>query len=132
MRETLADRPHRIAIDERPMRFYVEHVVQRLKTTPSLSLRALVRTFDFDTREALVGSFCALLELVRLEVIDVTQASPRGDIEVHVRAERLAELEDVVRNTRFDEEVLPAAEASPPTVQPPLPLDVDGETSASS
>lgn len=112
MRETLADRPHRVLIDERPMRYYVEQVVTRLKANPSLSLRALVGTFAHDSREALVGSFCALLELVRLEVIQVEQAEPRADIHIRVRAERLGELEDVVRNTRFDEEVPsePAAE----------------------
>jgi len=121
MRETQADRPHRVQVDERPMRYYVEQVVQRLKGTPSLTLRALVGTFEFDTREALIGSFCALLELVRLEVIEVAQASPRADIEVRVRTERLAELEDVVRTTRFDEE-LPPPEATPAPVQAELPL----------
>ena len=70
-----------------------------------LTLGALVATFAHDSREALVGSFCALLELVRLEVVEVAQEGPRADIEVRVRSERLAELEDVVRNTRFDEEL---------------------------
>jgi len=123
MRETLADRPHRILIDERPMRYYVEQVVARLKEAPSLSLRALVRTFAHDSREALVGSFCALLELVRLEVVELEQADPRADIAVRVRAERLGELEDIVRNTRFDEEMAVGPEVGP--VQPDLPLGPD-------
>jgi segregation and condensation protein A len=112
MRETLADRPHRIVVDERPMRYYVEQVVARLKAAPSLSLRALVASFAHDSREALVGSFCALLELVRLEVIEVEQPEPRADIAIRVRAGRLGELEDVVRNTRFDEEAPAAPESS--------------------
>jgi segregation and condensation protein A len=123
MRETLADRPHRILIDERPMRYYVEQVVQRLKETPTLSLRALVRTFAHDSREALVGSFCALLELVRLEVIEVEQPEPRSDLAIRVRAERLSELEDIVRNTRFDEELASAPESPGQPVQPTLPLE---------
>ena len=124
MRETLADRPHRVLVDERPMRYYVEQVVARLKTSPTLSLRELVGTFAHDSREALVGSFCALLELVRLEVIEVTQTEPRADISIRVRSGRLSELEDVVRNTRFDEELVAAAETA---VQETLPLDGEGE-----
>ena len=123
MRETLADRPHQIVIDGRPLRFYVEQVVQLLKERPSLSLRNLVKSFKIDSREALIGSFCALLELVRLEVIEVAQSEPKSDIEVRVRSEHAADLEDVVRNTRFDEEEPPVA--SPPeteAVQPELPL----------
>jgi segregation and condensation protein A len=104
MRETLADRPHQIFVDERPMRFYVESVVARLKDEPRLSLRTLVSTFGFDSREAMIGSFCALLELVRLEVIEVLQENPRDDIEVRVRAEHLADLESVVRESSFDGE----------------------------
>jgi len=130
MRETLADRPHRILIDERPMRYYVEQVVARLKDSPSLSLSALVRTFAHDSREALVGSFCALLELVRLEVIEVEQPEPRADLAIRVRAERLAELEDIVRNTRFDEELAVAAEKPTEPVQETLPLDLEGRDGA--
>jgi segregation and condensation protein A len=120
MRETLADRPHRIVVDERPLRYYVEQVVARLKASPSLTLRALVGTFAHDSREALVGSFCALLELVRLEVIEVDQADARADIHVRVRAERLGELEDVVRNARFDEELAVAPEGAPRQAELPL------------
>ncbi len=117
MRETLADRPHQVVVDGRPLRFYVEQMVQRLQASPNLALRDVVRTFAHDSREALIGSFCALLELVRLEVIEVLQADPRADIEIRVRAERAAELEDVVRKTRFDEEEPPPAPAEPAPVQ---------------
>jgi len=128
MRETLADRPHRVVVEGRPLRYYVEQVVQRLKAQPDVKLRELVKSFLLDPREALIGSFCALLELVRLEVIEVEQAAPRGDIAIRVRSERAAELEDVVRNTRFDEEL--PAEAEAPLVapsQPALPMDVEGD-----
>ena len=125
MRETLADRPHRVVVDGRPLRYYVEQVVQRLRDHPEVSLRNLVRTFELDSREALIGSFCALLELVRLEVIEVAQDSPRGDIEVRVRSERSAELEDVVRNTRFDEEVPPEPAVAAALRQAKLPIELD-------
>lgn len=129
MRETLADRPHQVVVDGRPLRYYVEQLVQQLKDRPSLSLRAIVKSFAHDSREALIGSFCALLELVRLEVIEVAQSEPRADIEVRVRAERAAELEDVVRNTRFDEEV-PATAPEPLPVQGELELSGNGSNGA--
>lgn len=134
MRETQADRPHRIVIDERPLRYYVQQMVERLKTTPTLSLGAVAHTFAHDSREALIGSFCALLELVRLEVIEVLQADHRGDIEIRLRPERAAELDDVVRNTRFDEEEPPAEPKPPEPIQQILPIELeaepDGEASA--
>ncbi len=125
MRETLADRPHQVVVDGRPLRFYVEQMVQRLKTSPDLSLRAVVASFAHDSREALIGSFCALLELVRLEVIEVTQPEARGEIQIRVRAERAAELEDVVRQTRFDEEEPAPAAAVPVPVQLDLGREAD-------
>lgn len=128
MRETLADRPHRVVLEGRPLRYYVEQVVQRLKERPQVSLRTLVCSFGLDPREALIGSFCALLELVRLEVIEVAQEAPRSDIEIRVRAEKAAELEDVVRNTRFDEEAPPGPPPAPgPPSQPALPMELDAD-----
>jgi segregation and condensation protein A len=127
MRETLADRPHQVRIDERPMRYYVEQVVQRLRSAPEVSLRDLVRTFGHDTREALIGSFCALLELVRLEVIQVAQDSVRGDIEVRLVAEKASELEDLVRRTTFDEEQVAEVAREPELVQHELGLEGAGD-----
>jgi segregation and condensation protein A len=127
MRETLADRPHQVRIDERPMRYYVEQVVQRLRSAPEVSLRDLVRTFGHDTREALIGSFCALLELVRLEVIQVAQDSVKGDIEVRLVAEKAGELEDLVRRTTFDEEQVAEVAREPELVQHELGLEGAGD-----
>jgi segregation and condensation protein A len=127
MRETLADRPHQVRIDERPMRYYVEQVVQRLRSAPEVSLRDLVRTFGHDTREALIGSFCALLELGRLEVIQVAQDSVKGDIEVRLVAEKAGELEDLVRRTTFDEEQVAEVAREPELVQHELGLEGAGD-----
>ncbi|MEQ1891984.1 MAG: segregation/condensation protein A [Planctomycetota bacterium] len=130
MRETQADRPHRVLIDERPLRYYVQQVVERLKASSTLSLKSVAHGFAHDSREALIGSFCALLELVRLEVIEVSQADHRGDIEIRLRPERAAELDDVVRSTRFDEEEPPAEPKPPEPVQQILPIELEHEAKA--
>jgi len=131
MRETLADRPHRIVVEGRPMRYYVEQVVLQLKANPSLSLRAIVRSFGRgDERDALIGSFCALLELVRLEAIQVEQREQRGDIEIRVRPEHAHDLEEVVRRTRFDEEE--AEESAEATEPEPSGMPTRGEDTSDS
>ena len=108
MRETLADRPHAVAGDPRPLRFYVESVVLKLKQAGSASLRGVVEAYDgVPEREALIGSFCALLELVRLELVDVEQDDTGEDIGIRLREERGDELEEVVRMSVFDEERTP-------------------------
>ena len=108
MRETLADRPHRVQIDERPLRYYVEEIVRRLKATPRATLKSLVSTFESGRgKEPLIGSFCALLELVRLEAIEVAQPAPRAEIEVRVRSDLAEDLETLVRGMRFEEEQEP-------------------------
>ncbi len=113
MRETLADRPHRVAIDARPLRYYVEQVVQRLKTAPALTLGTLVASFGrAGRREALIGSFCALLELVRLQVIDIEQPSRAGEIEIRIRGEHAADLDEVVRGSLLADEELAGAEGN--------------------
>ena len=108
MRETLANRPHQISGDPRPLRFYVEEFVGRLRAQGSVSLRGLVRSFGeaVPPREALIGSFCALLELVKMELIDVEQDTPRDDIRIAVTAEHAEDFEEVVRESRLDGEVL--------------------------
>ncbi|HED66049.1 MAG TPA: hypothetical protein ENJ09_10910 [Planctomycetes bacterium] len=110
MRETLADRPHHVVQDPRPLRYYVDEVVSRLRTEGHASLRALMASFtDAPPREALVGSFCALLELVRLEVISVRQDGVGEDIEIEVVPEHASDLAEVVAGTLLDEEVDDAA-----------------------
>ena len=55
-------------------------------------------------REALVGSFCALLELARMELITIRQREDVDDIEIEVRPEHEGDLETVVEQTVLDEE----------------------------
>ena len=107
MRETLADRPHTVVGDPRPLRFYVDEVVHRLRERNELSLRELVRTFpEVPNREALVGSFCALLELVRLQLVDVRQGGGDHDLRIVIRPEHSGDLEEVVRTSKLDEELV--------------------------
>jgi segregation and condensation protein A len=107
MRETLADRPHHITTDPRPLRWYVDQVVAHLRTSENVSLRSLIGDLAGGSpRETLVGSFCALLELVRLELIDVQQVGDEDDIEIQIRPEHSGDLEEVVRETVLDEEEL--------------------------
>ena len=119
MRETLADRPHRVQIDGRPLRYYVEEIVRRLKGTSRATLKSLVSSFEpGHEKESLIGSFCALLELVRLEAIEVAQPAPRAEIEVRVRSDFAQDLETLVRGMRFEEEREPApAPADPPELE---------------
>jgi segregation and condensation protein A len=124
MRETLADKPHKIVGDARPMRFYVNEVVGRLQANGALSLRDLIDTFDgVPSREALVGSFCALLELVRLQVVSLKQDEPQDDIVIAVREDRAEDFEQIVRESTLGEEMpgspeeVPEEDAGP--VSPP-------------
>ena len=120
MRETLADRPHHIVNDPRPLRFYVDEVVKKLKVGGHVSLRGLMKTFEeAPPREALVGSFCALLELARMELIAIRQAEGMDDIEIEVRAEHAEDLEAVVGHTLLDEEE--PVEGEPPAEGEPAP-----------
>jgi len=105
MRETLADRPHHVVGDPRPLRFYVDHVVDVLRHTSSLSLAGLIKSLgDVPQREAVVGSFCALLELVRMQVVEVKQEEGRREIAIAVRPEHSTDLEAYVRKSLDDED----------------------------
>ena len=98
MRETRADQPHRVATDPRPLRYYVDQVVQHVRTSPKLSLRGLLDDLeDGPSRETLVGSFCALLELCRVGVIRVEQESRGTDISIQLCEGSDEEIEAALR-----------------------------------
>lgn len=128
MRETLADRPHRVAGDPRPLRFYVDRVLHELRTLGRSSLRALVHHLgDVPAREALIGSFCALLELVRLQVVELAMADQGTDIAIHIKPEHEADAEAVVRSSALDGErselALPVSQESQESAQRAEALD---------
>jgi segregation and condensation protein A len=131
MRETLADRPHRIVTDRRPLRYYVEELVRMLRANPQLDLGGVIGGFEgLPPREALIGSFCALLELVRLELVDVRQERHAGAIAIEMRAEHAGDIEEVVRASCLDDPMHPLPEPDAPTELPSAapPTATSGET----
>lgn len=102
-RETAADRPHRVAGDPRPMRYFVEATVRAIRAKPRLSLDEIVSAVGGDLRESVVGSFCALLELVRMGVVRVEQTDARGAIEIALREDSAIDLDQVTLMAEFDE-----------------------------
>ena len=112
LRETQAGRPHHVARDARPLRFYVDALTHRIREMGEVSLRDLLAHIEPEkSREALVGSFCGLLELVKLGLVSIEQADRRADIHIRLRPEHQIDLESVVRASLFDDEV-PADTAS--------------------
>ena len=112
LRETQSGRPHHVARDARPLRFYVDALTHRIREMGEVSLRDLLAHIEPEkSREALVGSFCGLLELVKLGLVSIEQADRRADIHIRLRPEHQLDLESVVRASLFDDEV-PADTAS--------------------
>ena len=105
MRETRADRPHHVVREPRPLRFFVDQVIGRLRQGDPLSLRGLVGAFDrVPEREALIGCFCALLELVRLQIVQISAASDEDDLEVSILSENLERIDEILLASLPDEE----------------------------
>lgn len=111
VRETLANRPHRIATDSRPIRYYVDRMVERLRDRGRVELLALVRAErgDAQLRDYLIGSFVAVLELAKLGLIAVHQSEVGGELNIELRAEFAGqftgELEHVLSEAKLDEEL---------------------------
>lgn len=105
MRETLADRPHHISGEARPLRFYVERLARAVRATPRIGLRELLLEINPEpSRETLVGSFCAILELIKLGVISASQDGHRGEIRVEFMADVDADLDHLLDAARFEDE----------------------------
>ena len=112
MRETLAHRALKITSDERPLRYYVDQLVGWVRREPEVSLRAVVREAaggagaegEVDRRQ-LIGTFCALLELMKLGVVRAWQPHPGADIAIRVREGAGEDIEDIVRLSGLDDEL---------------------------
>jgi chromatin segregation and condensation protein Rec8/ScpA/Scc1 (kleisin family) len=114
MRETLGHRPHRVRPDSRPLRFYVQALAARMRARGALSLRELVLGLDEEpTRESLIGSFCALLELVKLGLVGVSQPERHGEIQVELKPEHAGDIESLIESSVFDDEAPPAPPQAP-------------------
>ncbi len=109
LRETLAGKKLHIDPDERPLRYYVEELVAQLKSRRELSLAELVRQAvegGNAGKAQVIGTFCALLELMKLGVARAWQPDRRGDITIVLRDDLGADVDDMVRNSGFDDEAV--------------------------
>ena len=104
MRETLANRPHRVVAEARALRWYVSSLAERIRAARSVPLSMLIASLGEPSRETVVGSFCALLELVKLGLVGVAQAERGGEISIELRPEHADDIESVVRSSVFDDE----------------------------
>ena len=127
MRETLADRAMRIESDERPMRWYVGRLVDWVKQHESVTLRAVIENAARETpsKTMLIGTFCALLELMKLGVVTAHQAGPGAEVTIALRAEHRADIDEIVRTSGFEDETPEADVASEPSLGPAPPLNPD-------
>ncbi len=118
MRETLAHRPHHIKGDPRPLRWYVREVGRTIQTEGQLRLRDLVgNAVGPVTREAVIGVFCALLELIKLGVVTAHQGTIEDDIEVTLAGEP-EDFENLIGASTFmDEEEI--SDGLDPDEEPP-------------
>ena len=88
MREVDAGQTRTIARDMRQLRWYVETLVESIRRAGGMSLRQACESLgDGLNRSSLIGTFCALLELVRLEVVEVQQDAQIDDVVLVFRDE---------------------------------------------
>jgi segregation and condensation protein A len=78
LRETLANEPAAIVVDQTPLHVVMDEIETRLRAEPRLTLGALFTPPH--TRGRLVGLFLALLELMRRSRVVADQPDPLGDI----------------------------------------------------
>ncbi|MFT6832855.1 MAG: segregation and condensation protein A [Planctomycetota bacterium] len=108
MRETVTGRTHRIKSDPRPLRWYVQTIGMAVRGHPEgATLRHLVEALDdVPSREAIVGAFCALLELMKIGLVSAKQDTQQDEILLHWAADASEEgdLDDLIRASRFMDE----------------------------
>ncbi|MCA9000520.1 MAG: segregation/condensation protein A [Planctomycetes bacterium] len=105
MRETLAGQSHTIKGDPRPLRWYVSCLGNAIVQHKNMTLRDLLTSFDEEiTKEGLIGSFCALLELIKLGIVSADQDSCRDEIRVSLCENSVGDLDDLMRASRFMDE----------------------------
>ncbi len=122
MRETLADRAMKIESDDRPMRWYVGRMVDWIKQRGQMTLRSLIETAadESASKPMMIGTFCALLELMKLGVVTAQQEGLGGEISIAIKEEIREDIDEIVRTSGFDDETVEGPGASNPVL--------DGET----
>ncbi|MEZ5980352.1 MAG: segregation/condensation protein A [Planctomycetota bacterium] len=105
-REIMAQRPRHIRGDARPLRFWVHQLADVLKKKRAISLRAMVEAEAADgapAREALIGSFCAVLELAKLGIVRVDQEDQRADIQITLATSSPEEVDEILSSATIEE-----------------------------
>jgi chromatin segregation and condensation protein Rec8/ScpA/Scc1 (kleisin family) len=88
-----------------------------------MSLRDAVFMLDDEpTRESLIGSFCALLELCKLGIVRVVQGGAAAEIDIELVAAHSDDMDAVISSEVFDDEKPPeSADASPEATPEAVP-----------
>ncbi len=123
LRETLADRPHEIRPDTRPMRWFVRELAGWLgsKERAPLSDCMVALSEGEPSKESMVGSFCALLELVKLGVATV-EPGPNGETDepiISICAGASSDVSQLLDAVRFDDETESDEADEAPVADPP-------------
>jgi segregation and condensation protein A len=123
MRETLAHRAMVIESDDRPMRWYVGKLVEWVRAGGDLTLRELVETAadEAPSRPMMIGTFCALLELMKLGVVTVWQPDTMDEIHLRISDGHEEDIDEIIRMSGFEDETpepVGASEDVPPEDSP--------------
>lgn len=125
MRETLADRPHQVRGDTRPLRWFVKTVGVAVQEGGEIRLADLLeRCAGPSARETLIGVFCALLELMKLGVVAAHGGSDASEVLLK-RVEGVSDedLDDLIGHTQLLDEA--ESEQDLTAEAPPEPEDAD-------
>jgi segregation and condensation protein A len=137
MRETLANRSLKIERDDRPLRWYVERLLGWIDGRREVTLRQLLldgAEGEEVSKATLIGSFCALLELMKLGVASAVQPRPDAEITIILRDDLQGDLIDIVRHSEFDDEALEQTglelQAQRPAIADAPPEQADAESAS--
>jgi segregation and condensation protein A len=137
MRETLANRSLKIERDDRPLRWYVERLLGWIDGRREVTLRQLLldgAEGEEVSKATLIGSFCALLELMKLGVASAVQPRPDAEITIILRDDLQGDLIDIVRHSEFDDEALEQTglelRAQRPAIADAPPEQADAESAS--
>jgi hypothetical protein len=124
-----------ITKDDRPLRYYVDRLVHTIQARRRMSLREIVEQStegESVDKRVMIGTFCALLELVKIGVCTARQGSAGDDIDIVLRDEVGNDLESIVRLTEFDDEKAADEAALAQDAPNPAPAPAKPSTFASS
>jgi segregation and condensation protein A len=117
------DRQHEVIYDDTPVELHEQDIVDRLEREGTMSFQAIFA--GRETRSEMVGLFLALLELVRLKRILVSQNDNFGQIMVHLNPDPPSEdevaeyipppLPEETPPQKAEDDELPDGPLAPPT-----------------